>query len=190
MSDLDRPRAVGDSHEHAERRKASCATFHVGRSEDPDCDFVDDLCLPLDAFVRSIGVNSRSPHAFLLGAGASITSGVPSAGMCVWEWKRQIFLTKNPRLQEQLSDVSLENVQQRIQHWVDTEGCYPALHADDEYSFYAGLCYPIPDDRRRFFENLAQSALPFVGYKLLCLMAEAGIIKSIWTTNFDGLAAR
>src|SRR5262249_46838308 len=45
-------------------------------------------------------------------------------------------------------------------------------------------------DRRRFFENLAQSALPFVGYKLLCLMAEAGIIKSIWTTNFDGLAAR
>lgn len=150
----------------------------------------NDLTLTLDAFIRSVAVNRRSPHAFFLGAGASVSSGVPSAGMCIWEWKRQIFLTNNPRLQTLLGDVSMESVQQKIQHWLDSEGSYPALNAEEEYGFYAERCYPIADDRRRYFENLAESGLPYVGYKLLCLLAESGLIKGAWTTNFDGLVAR
>ena len=39
----------------------------------------DDLILSLDAFVRSIGVRRLTQHTFSLGAGASISSGVPSA---------------------------------------------------------------------------------------------------------------
>jgi hypothetical protein len=150
----------------------------------------NDLTLTLDAFIRSVAVNRRSPHAFFLGAGASVSSGVPSAGMCIWEWKRQIFVTNNPRLQTLLGDVSMESVQQKIQHWLDSEGAYPALNAEEEYGFYAERCYPIADDRRRYFENLAESAAPYVGYKLLCLLAESGLIKGAWTTNFDGLVAR
>src|SRR5207237_894645 len=60
------------------------------------------LILSLDAFVRSIGVQ-RSPFEFFLGAGASTTSGIPSAEMCIWEWKRQIFLTNNPGLEDQFA---------------------------------------------------------------------------------------
>ena len=45
-----------------------------------------------------------------LGAGASITSGVPSAGLCVWEWKRDIFLTNNPGLEDQFTELSLPSV--------------------------------------------------------------------------------
>ena len=45
-----------------------------------------DLILTLDAFVRAIGVNRGVPHALFLGAGASVTSAVPSAGTCIWEW--------------------------------------------------------------------------------------------------------
>ena len=37
------------------------------------------LSLSLDAFVRSVGVRRNTPHALFLGAGASISSGVPSA---------------------------------------------------------------------------------------------------------------
>jgi len=54
----------------------------------------DDLILGLDAFIRSIGINRASQHALLLGAGSSISSGIPSAASCIWEWKRAIFLTK------------------------------------------------------------------------------------------------
>ncbi len=44
--------------------------------------------IELDAFVRSITVNKNSPNALFLGAGASITSGIPSATNCIWQWKR------------------------------------------------------------------------------------------------------
>jgi hypothetical protein len=39
----------------------------------------DDLTLSLDAFIRSVGVRRATPHTLFLGAGASVSSGVPSA---------------------------------------------------------------------------------------------------------------
>jgi hypothetical protein len=70
----------------------------------------DQLILSLDALVRSIGVRRAAPLAMFLGAGASTSSGVPSAQMCIWEWKRQIFLTNNPGLEEQFAELSLDGV--------------------------------------------------------------------------------
>ena len=93
------------------------------------------LVLSLDAFVRSVGVQ-RPPFAFFLGAGASTTSGIPSAEMCIWEWKREIFLTNNPGLEDQFSELSLEGVRRKIQHWLDRQGGYPKERASEEYGFY------------------------------------------------------
>src|SRR5204863_3288807 len=69
--------------------------------------------LPLDAFVRSVGINRGVRHALLLGAGASVTSGMPSAETCVWQWKRDIVVTNNPGLERQLEDASLPSVRTR-----------------------------------------------------------------------------
>jgi hypothetical protein len=80
------------------------------------------ILLSLDALVRSIGVRRGMPLALFLGAGASTSSGLPSAQMCVWEWKRQIFLTNNPGLEEQFSELSLDGVRRRIQSWFDKQG--------------------------------------------------------------------
>jgi len=52
--------------------------------------------MPLDVFVRSVAVNARVGHMLLLGAGASISSQMPSAANCVWQWKRSIFLSNHP----------------------------------------------------------------------------------------------
>jgi hypothetical protein len=46
------------------------------------------ILLSLDALVRSIGVRRGMPLALFLGAGASTSSGLPSAQMCVWEFAR------------------------------------------------------------------------------------------------------
>ncbi len=150
----------------------------------------DEFTLPLDAFVRSVGVNRGTPHALFLGAGASITSGVPSATMCTWEWKRGIFLTRNPGLETQFPDFSMPSTQQKIQRWLDAQGGYPPVGADEEYGFYAERAYPIASDRRRYFQGLASQTKPHIGYRLLALLAESEIVKSVWTTNFDGLSAR
>jgi hypothetical protein len=146
--------------------------------------------LPIDAFVRSVNVNKNIGHAFLLGAGASITSGIPSAYDCIWEWKKEIYTTQNPNISSHFQDSSVQHVRDRIQQWLDNQNCYPEVDSPEEYSFYAEQTYPIAGDRRQFFQNLFQGKKPYIGYQLLCLLAQADIIKSVWTTNFDSLTAR
>ena len=149
-----------------------------------------DAVLPVDAFIRSIGIRRTTPLSIFLGAGASISSGLPSAEMCIWEWKRSIFLTNNPGLEEQFSEISLPSVRNKIQQWLDKQRCYPPNHAPDEYGFYIQECFPMADDRRVFFQDKVRVARPHTGYQLLCHLAEANIIQTVWSTNFDGLSAR
>lgn len=151
---------------------------------------MNNYVLPLDAFIRSIGINKSTPHLFFLGAGASVSSGVPSAERCVWEWKRTIFLTRNPGLEEQFSEISLVGVRQRIQNWLDQQGGFPSLGSQDEYGFYIESCYPISKDRRSYFQEKVQLTQPHIGYKLMCQLAEIDLVKAVWTTNFDALISR
>ena len=148
------------------------------------------LILPLDALVRSLGVRRSSPVCVFVGAGASVTSGLPSAEMCVWEWKRDIFLTNNPGLEEQFAELSLPGIRNRIQRWLDDQACFPPSGAPQEYGFYVQQCFPISEDRRAYFQEKIRVARPHVGYQLLCHLAEAGLVGSVWSTNFDGLTAR
>lgn len=150
----------------------------------------DHLILSLDAFVRSVGVRQDTPHALFLGAGASVSSGIPSAEACIWEWKRSVFLTNNPGLEDQFAELSLLSVKRRIQRWLDDQGEYPEEGSAAEYGFYIDQCFPITDDRRIYFQQKVRTAQPHIGYHLLCHLAQIDLIRSIWSTNFDGLPAR
>jgi hypothetical protein len=163
----------------------------LSTSVDPVTDTTDDqFILSLDAFIRSIGVRRTAPFAMFLGAGASTSSGIPSARMCIWEWKRQIFLTNNPGLEEQFAELSLDGVRRRIQRWLDRQGVYPPENAPEEYGFYIRQCFPITNDRRAYFAELIRHATPHIGYRLLCYLAEADLVRSVWSPNFDNLPAR
>lgn len=146
--------------------------------------------LSVDAFVRSLAVNRGRPVCLLLGAGASISSGMPTAQRCIWEWKQDIFVTNNPTLRESVGELSLPGTRQRIQRWLDQRGRYPAADGPEEYSFYAKECYPTGQDRRSFFQSYVTQAKPHTGYRLIPLLAKVGLVRSVWTTNFDGLVGR
>ena len=135
-------------------------------------------------------MNRATRHAFFLGAGASVSSGVPSAKECIWKWKRSILVTKDLNLKEQLSELSRPSVQSRIQKWLDQEGIYPSAGSIDEYEFYIEQCYPSGEDRRAYFQGRIRSARPHVGYRLLAHLAQDDLVRSVWTTNFDGLTTR
>ena len=145
--------------------------------------------LDVDAFVRSVEVNRKTPHALFIGAGASISSGIPSAWSCVNLWKKSIFETKNPSQKEHVAEISLPAVQERIDHWLKSNGIWPES-GEDDYGFFIQRCLPIDGDRRRFFASHVKDAVPHIGYQLLCLLAEEQIVRSVWTTNFDGLVAK
>jgi hypothetical protein len=146
--------------------------------------------LELDALVRAIAVNRGKSLSMLFGAGTSISSGMPSADRCIWEWKQDIFATNNPTLCESVGEISLSGTKRRIQEWLDRRGVYPPGGSPKEYSFYAEACFPTSTDRRSFFQRYVRVAVPFVGYRLVPLLVNAGLLRTIWTTNFDGLPAR
>lgn len=146
--------------------------------------------LQLPEFVRAIGVSANVPQLWFLGAGASISSGMPSAFDCIWQWKQAIFLTSNPGLEDIFSERGLPSTQRRIQQWLNSQSIYPPEGAPEEYSVYAERCYPSPRDRRQFFASCVAKATPRSGYQLLAMLAEDARVDSVWTTNFDGLAAK
>lgn len=150
----------------------------------------DELTLSLDALIRSLAVRGSKPFVVFLGAGASVSSGIPSAQDCINEWKREIFLTNNPHLSDQFRELTVPSVLERIQKWLDQQGGYPVQNDSSEYGFYIERCYPIARDRRGFFQAKIDRAVPGTGYELLALLAAKGRIDSIWTTNFDTLTAR
>ena len=139
--------------------------------------------LQLDEFLRSIKQNIDTPHSLLLGAGASIESGVPSAADCIWDWKREIYLSKNPGAIGNFDNSKSEGVRRVIQRWIDAQNVFPAENSTDEYSCFAEKAYPIADDRRKYFQHLVANHDPSLGYHLISLLALENIIKSVWTTK-------
>ncbi len=149
-----------------------------------------DLRLPIDALVRALAVSRGTPYSVFLGAGASVSSGIPSTETCIWEWKRSVVLSNSSRDDQEFKELALCSVRNRIQQWLDSKGVYPRLGDTSEYSFYIGRCYPIREHRRQYFAKKMLGVQPHLGYRLLCLLAEGGLISSVWTTNFDGLVAK
>lgn len=149
----------------------------------------NNLKIDFDAFLRSFKQNRDSSFAFLLGAGASITSGIQSAEDCVWDWKKQIYISNNPSC-ESFLDIHTDCCKKNIQMWLDEQGIYPKEGSQEEYVFYAEKTFPLSNDRTKYFKNLCFNKTPNIGYKLLCLLHKYGVLKSVWTTNFDGLVER
>lgn len=143
--------------------------------------------LQMDEFLRSLKQNIDTPHSLLLGAGASVESGIQSAVDCIWEWKKEIFISQNPGMVGTYDNPKQDNVRRVVQCWIDSQKSYPAENSQKEYSFYAEKAYPIPDDRRKYFQHLSASHEPSIGYHLIAILAQKNIVKSVWTTNFDGL---
>jgi SIR2-like domain len=148
---------------------------------------MQELILEYDELLRSVDISQRDSFALLIGSGASINSGIPSAVDCIWEWKRSIYLTKGPANLSDNLDPKSDQVKELIQKWLDQEGTFPPKDDPTEYSFYVEQCYPIQDDVRKYFQHLCEKKEPSVGYKLTGLLHEAGMLQSIWTTNFDDL---
>lgn len=138
-------------------------------------------------FVNSFKVKPNKTMSFLLGAGASISSNLPSGGQMVWDFKRSLYCAARQMRTSVYSDLSKENVQREIQSYFDALGGYPELGATDEYSFYFEKCYPTARDREYYIQNMVKDAKPGLGYLCLGKMIIEGKVNLVATTNFDDL---
>ncbi len=142
--------------------------------------------ISVEEFLRLFPIRSSSLSWFL-GAGASASARIPTAGDLIWRFKRTLYCTSakvDPRTCEDLGN---DVVRQRLQHYLDSTGKYPPTSSPEEYSSYFESTYPDPSDRRRFIETMIQGATPSYGHKTLAALMKLGRVRLVWTTNFDRL---
>ena len=108
--------------------------------------------------------------SLLLGAGASLTSGVNTAQDMIDDWRRMLF---------QRSGESED-----YQSWLTGQ---PWNGHDDEYSILFETIYDQPSQRRVFIEECVKKARPSWGYVYLTDLLLKRYFDVVFTTNFDDL---
>lgn len=129
--------------------------------------------------------------AWFLGAGASRTSGLPTATDIIWDLKRRHYCREeNQDITRQ--DIQNDAVKERIQSFMDSRG-FPALWADDEYAAYFEKIFG--DDReqqRKYLKAmLSEERVSLsVGNRVLGALMVAGLCRAACTTNFDSVVEK
>lgn len=143
--------------------------------------------IDVNTFVNSFKIKPDKSMSFLLGAGASVSSNIPSGGQMVWDFKRTLYCTANKIRTSLYGDLSKKNVQKEIQSYFDGKDGYPKLWSTEEYSFYFEKCYPSRSDREYYIRDKVRDIKPSLGYLCMGEMIINGKIDLVATTNFDNL---
>lgn len=124
--------------------------------------------------------NKSDDHAnycLLLGAGASVSSGVRAASTLIKEWRREISI-------EMGADKDL-NQDQQIDFLKKNQGSW--FDVNKEYSSLFERRFDLQRQRRVFVEREVSGKSPSIGYVYLTSLVEQGYFNTIFTTNFDDL---
>jgi hypothetical protein len=123
-------------------------------------------------------------HVFFLGAGVSVTAGIPSANGMIRQLKEKIYRERNS-----LASNTLVREDQ-IDQWIARERLL-----DPQKSIYSqilAVAYPSAFERRRYIESLVDGRLPTSAHRLLAKLVLESLrvrrcVPIILTTNFDRL---
>jgi len=137
----------------------------------------------LNEFMRIDKTMDDRAFAFLLGAGASVTSKIPGAGTLARQWVEELYAF----LVEDKATMSIED-------WATAENIgIPDFSIDN-----VAASYPKVYDKRfgddpesgyAYLEDAMKSAEPNIGYSILAKVLETTRHKVVITTNFDNLVA-
>lgn len=133
-------------------------------------------------FIRNSTDNSqltetkRIPsYSILLGAGASVTSGIRSGQKLIDTWKEEVYQELGKDKYESVSKF-FESVDKP--EWYDETNPYSALFENR---------FDLQRHRRMFVENEVAGKTPSIGYAYLVKLIENGYFNTVFTTNFDDL---
>lgn len=124
--------------------------------------------------------------AWFLGAGASRSSGLPTADDVIWYMKRRYYCAQE---NQEISRHDIQNpgVKNIIQAYMDSKG-FPEKWSEDEYTTYFEKIFGDDRERQRRFINgiLKEDNLKLsVGNRVFGAMIAMDLIKISFTTNFD-----
>lgn len=123
---------------------------------------------------------------WFLGAGASRSSGLPTATDISWDLKRRIYCAQQNQ-DIQAHDVSNKAIQTRIQGFMESQG-FPPLWDAREYSFYFEQFFGKDYSAQQKYLREALSTEKIastIGHRALAALLYMGQARVLFTTNFD-----
>lgn len=137
------------------------------------------------AFAERFALNPLG-FAWLLGAGASATAGIPTGYQMIHAFRTRLFASD--------TGISLREIdpadpvwQSRIDLHHERMGVLPLKGDPSEYSRAFEALYPTPEDRRLFIRNQVSKGSPSLGHKVLGSLLGARKTPCVFTTNFESL---
>ena len=141
-----------------------------------------------DDFARRFSLRAQQLMWFL-GAGASVSAGLPTAMNMVWEFKRELYVSQQKVSRKTLADLSNPTVQAKLQTHIDSLQNMPELGSADEYAALFEKVYPSEADRSTYINATIAGGKPSYGHLALATLMRAALVRIVWTTNFDPLLA-
>lgn len=120
--------------------------------------------------ISSTGSNPFG-YVLLLGAGASVTSGVKSASTMISEWRSQHFRVFAPAGLSEAEHLEKQTWYQK----------------PNEYAILFETLYELPQQRREYIEKCIEGSSPSWGYIYLASLIASEYFNVVLTTNFDDL---
>lgn len=139
-----------------------------------------------DDFARRFSLRGRN-LMWLLGAGASASAGIATAGDMVWEFKQHLFVSQRRISAQTVADLSSPAIRAQLQAHIDSSRTLPLPDAPDEYAALFEAVYPAEVDRRAYLDAKIAGAKPSYGHLALATFMRAQLTRLVWTTNFDPL---
>lgn len=120
---------------------------------------------------------------FLLGAGASVSSGIPPGSVLARRWVEELFV----RAEGEESETSIEE-------WATPKNLRISdFRLDDVASLYPKIYDEVfrddPESGYAYLEDVMHQAEPSLGYSILAQVLVETAHKIVITTNFDSLVA-
>lgn len=125
-------------------------------------------------------------QAWLLGAGASASAGIPTGYAMISDFKKRLFC--------QLSGIRQREVDANDPLWMDRINDFfskrselPPSGDPSEYAAAFEAVYPTPEARRNYIEDAVQKGTPSYAHKVFASLITTKCLPCIFTTNFDHL---
>jgi len=128
--------------------------------------------ITLKQFLRHFGEQASQRFCFILGAGASRSSGIPTGAELARQWLNEV--------KEDLDDEQFES-------WCKTESIDQSEPANFYPKIFAKRFEVNPQGGYDFLEQIMEKAEPSCGYSFLAEIMARGKHDVVITTNFDSL---
>ncbi len=139
----------------------------------------------LGVLVRAIAVQGAQ-LAWLVGAGASVMSGIPTAGQLTLRFKHALYCDANG-LDVQDIDPADARTRRLIADYFAANQTLPPPGDNDEYAASFEKAYPSADGRADVIAELCRGVMPNFGHYLLAALMVSDRLSTVFTTNFDDL---